>query len=103
VDAIQGPRERDHPPAGRCVKLLFVDDKIYTRSIARGGLVFLKVAMADYLELNFVTIGATLLRQASGMRALAGGILDGEFRGRLLELALDYEHQAITLERTGTP
>jgi hypothetical protein len=75
----------------------------YIRSIARGGLVFLRFAMADYLELNFETIGATLRKRASGMRELAGEILDGEFRGRLLELALDYDHQAITLERTGTP
>jgi hypothetical protein len=75
----------------------------YIRSIARGGLVILRFAMVDYLELNFSTIGATLRKQASGMRELAGGILDGEFRGRLLELALDYEHQAITLARTGTP
>ena len=49
-----------------------MDDKIYTRSIARGGLVFLKVAMADYLELNFETIGAPLRKRASGMRELAG-------------------------------
>lgn len=50
--------------------------------------------MADYLELNFETIGATLRKKASGIRQLAGKILEGEFRGRLLELALDYEHQA---------
>jgi hypothetical protein len=73
----------------------------YIRSIARGGLVILRFAMVDYLELHFETIGATLRKQASGMRELAGGILDGEFRGRLLGLALDYEYQAITLERTG--
>jgi hypothetical protein len=59
--------------------------------------------MADYLELNFETMGAILRKQAWGMRELAGGILDGEFRGRLLELALDYERRAITLERIGTP
>ena len=59
--------------------------------------------MADYLESNFETIGATLRKKASGIRQLAGKILEGEFRGRLLELALDYEHQAITFERTGTP
>jgi hypothetical protein len=75
----------------------------YIRSIARGGLAILRIAMVDYLELNFGTMGATLRKHASGMRELAGEILDGEFRGRLLELALDYEHQAITLERTGTP
>ena len=50
--------------------------------------------MADYLESNFETIGATLRMKASGIRQLAGKLLEGEFRGRLLELALDYEHQA---------
>jgi hypothetical protein len=50
--------------------------------------------MADYLESNFETIGATLRNKASGIRQLAGKILEGEFRGRLLELAQDYEHQA---------
>jgi hypothetical protein len=55
--------------------------------------------MADNLELNVEAPSETLRRQASGFRRLAGEILDGEFRGRLLELALDYEREAENPER----
>jgi hypothetical protein len=45
----------------------------------------------------------TWQRQASGFRQLAGEILDGEFRGRLLELALDYEREAENPEHGNFP
>jgi hypothetical protein len=54
--------------------------------------------MANNLELNVEAPSETLRGQASGFRRLAGEILDGEFRGRLLELALDYEREAENLE-----
>jgi hypothetical protein len=45
---------------------------------------------------------ATSLRQtASGFRHLAAQILGGDFRRRLLELALEYERRATRLERSG--
>jgi hypothetical protein len=54
--------------------------------------------MTDYLELNVATIGTTFRNQASGLRNLAGQILDDDFRNRLLEVASDYDHQAEKLE-----
>ena len=59
--------------------------------------------MADNLELNVEAPSETLRRQASGFRRLAGEILDGEFRGRLLELALDYEREADNPEHGNFP
>jgi hypothetical protein len=59
--------------------------------------------MADHLELNVETLGKTLRKQASGFRHLASGTIDREFRGSLLELAQDYDRQAVTLERGGSP
>ena len=59
--------------------------------------------MTDYHELNIETLGKTLRERASGMRKLAGKILDGDFRVRLLALALDYDRQAETLERGTRP
>jgi hypothetical protein len=44
------------------------------------------------------TIGTTFRNQASGLRHLAGQVLDDDFRSRLLEVALDYDHQAEKLE-----
>jgi hypothetical protein len=55
-------------------------------------------AMADNLELNVEALGKTLKKQASGFRQLADESLEGGFRSRLLELALDYERQAKNLE-----
>jgi hypothetical protein len=57
--------------------------------------------MDDHINLNVEALSRTLRKQASGFRQLAGEILDGEFRGRLLELALDYDRQAERLERDG--
>jgi hypothetical protein len=54
--------------------------------------------MTDYLELNVETIGATFRNQALGVRQLAGKVLDGDFRSRLLAVAIDYDHQAEKLE-----
>jgi hypothetical protein len=54
--------------------------------------------MDDHLDLNVDALGKTLRKQASGFRQLAGEILDGDFRGRLLELARDYDRQAERLE-----
>lgn len=59
--------------------------------------------MVDHMDLNIEALGKTLRKQASGFRQLAGEILDGEFRGRLLELALDYERQAEKLEHADPP
>jgi len=59
---------------------------------------FGRFVMTDYLELNVETIGATFRNQASGLRHLAGQVLDDDFRGRLLDVALDYDHQAEKLE-----
>jgi hypothetical protein len=55
--------------------------------------------MADYADLNVETLGKTLRKQASGFRQLADEILDGDFRSRLIELALDYDCQAEKLGR----
>jgi hypothetical protein len=55
--------------------------------------------MTDYIDLNIETLLKTLRRQASGMRRLAGDILDGDFRRGLLELARDYDRQAEGFER----
>ena len=59
--------------------------------------------MTDYLELNVEVLSKTLKKQASGFRRLAGEILDGEFRGRLLELAQDYEREAENPEHRNFP
>jgi hypothetical protein len=56
-----------------------------------------EVPMADPLEVNLETLGKTLAQRASGIRRLAGEILDGDFRRRLLELAQDYDRQAAKL------
>jgi len=56
-------------------------------------------AMADNLELNVEFPGKTLSKQASGFRQLANESLDEGFRSRLLDLALDYEHQADKLRQ----
>jgi hypothetical protein len=56
--------------------------------------------MTDYLDLNIETLLKTFRRQASGMRRLAGDILDGDFRRGLLELARDYDRQADGFERS---
>jgi hypothetical protein len=45
-------------------------------------------------------LDAQALRQkASAFRRLAGEILDGDFRRRLLSLALDYDRRAARLDR----
>ncbi len=59
--------------------------------------------MTDGVDLNVGALGKTLRKQASGFRQLAGGILDGDFRRSLLELALDYDCQAENLERGEAP
>jgi hypothetical protein len=59
--------------------------------------------MADYLELDVVTLSQTLKRQASGIRQIAGETLDGDFRRGLIELALDYDHQAEKLSFGDAP
>jgi hypothetical protein len=47
-----------------------------------------------------VTIDALdLRRKASGLRRLAADILGGDFRWKLLELALEYERRARQLDR----
>ena len=79
-----GVRERYHPPGWPPRKALFVDDRVHPQHCSRK-FIFLRFAMADYLESNFETIGATLRKKASGIRQLAGKILEGEFRGRLYE------------------
>jgi hypothetical protein len=43
----------------------------------------------------------TLRKQAAGFRRLANEIMDGDFRRRLLDLAADYDAQAVTT--TATP
>jgi hypothetical protein len=58
--------------------------------------------MADHLELNVEALGKRRRKQASGFRHLAGGALTGTCRSGLLELALDYDRQAATLERAQT-
>ena len=58
--------------------------------------------MADPIELNVEALGKTLRRQASGFRHLAFGAPTGACRSGLLELALDYDRQAATLERAQT-
>jgi hypothetical protein len=59
--------------------------------------------MADNLELNVEAPGETLRRQASGFCRPAGESIEGEFQGRLLELALDYDRQAENLEHVNLP
>jgi hypothetical protein len=59
--------------------------------------------MADNLELNVEALSKTLRKQASGFRQLAGESLEGDFQGRLLELALDYDRQAENLEHVNLP
>jgi hypothetical protein len=48
---------------------------------------------------NLPTDAASLKTRASAFRRLAAGLLGGEFRRRLLELALEYERHAARLER----
>ena len=57
----------------------------------------------DHMDLNLDVLSRTLRKQASGFRQLASEILDGEFRGRLLELAEDYDRQAEKLEHGWAP
>lgn len=59
--------------------------------------------MADNVELNVEALSKTLKKQASGFRQLADESLEGEFRSRLLELALDYERQAKNLQHVNFP
>jgi hypothetical protein len=59
--------------------------------------------MTDYYELNIEALGKTLRERASGMRRLASQILDGEFRIKLIALALHYDLQAEALERGTRP
>ena len=56
-------------------------------------------AMADNLELNVEFVIKTLSKQASAFRQLADESLDGGFRSRVLDLALDYERQAERLRQ----
>jgi hypothetical protein len=42
----------------------------------------------------------TLRKQAAGFRRLANEIVDGDFRRRLLDLAADYDAQAVTTTAT---
>jgi hypothetical protein len=51
--------------------------------------------MADDLVLD----AETLRQKASAFRRLAAEIMGGEFRRSLLELALEYDRQALRLER----
>jgi hypothetical protein len=59
--------------------------------------------MADNLELNIAALSKTLKKQALGFRQLADESLEGGFRSRLLDLALDYERQAENLEHVNLP
>ncbi|HEX3398740.1 MAG TPA: hypothetical protein VHT74_00295 [Acetobacteraceae bacterium] len=59
--------------------------------------------MAEYRESDVETLGKTLRKQASGVRRLAGEILEGDFRSSLLDLAEDYDRQAATIERQSAP
>jgi hypothetical protein len=59
--------------------------------------------VTDNLKLNVDAPSATLRKQASGFRQLAGESLDEGFRGRVLELAQDYERQAESLEDVNLP
>ena len=63
-------------------------------------LLWKRLGMADNIELNVATLSKRLRSQASGFRRLAGEILDGDFRRNLLNLAMDYDAQAETLECT---
>jgi hypothetical protein len=54
--------------------------------------------MAVDLELKDGTPGTILRKRASGIRRLADGILDGDFRLLLAALAKDYEREAAKLE-----
>jgi hypothetical protein len=56
-----------------------------------------RLLMTDNLELNVEALSKTLKKQASGFRHLADESIEGEFRSRLLELALDYDRQAENL------
>ena len=58
-----------------------------------------RVAMSDALALDALA----LRRKASGFRRLAADILGGDFRRRLLELALEYERRATQLDRRVGP
>jgi hypothetical protein len=62
-----------------------------------------RLSMADNIELNVATLSKRLRKQASGFRRLAGEILDGDFRRNLLNLAMDYDAQAESLERKNAP
>jgi hypothetical protein len=59
--------------------------------------------MADHVDLNVETLGKSLRKHATGFRQIAGEILDGDFRDRLLELAVDYDRQAESLDHVGGP
>jgi hypothetical protein len=52
--------------------------------------------MADDIDLD----AETLRQKASAFRQLAAELLGGDFRKRLLDLALDYDLRAARLERT---
>jgi hypothetical protein len=56
-------------------------------------------AMGDNLELNVECLSKRLKKQALGFRQLADESIDGEFRSRVLDLALDYERQAERLKQ----
>jgi hypothetical protein len=68
-----------------------------------GVFLYSRFFMADYADLNVETLGKTLRKQASGFRQLADKILDGDFRSRLIELALDYDCQAAKLGHVDLP
>jgi hypothetical protein len=59
--------------------------------------------MADNVELNVEALSKTLKKQASGFRRLAVESIEGGFRSRLLELALDYEREAENPEHGNFP
>jgi hypothetical protein len=66
--------------------------------VGRGSFPISRRFMTDNVELNVDALSKTLKKQASGFRHLADESIEGEFRSRLLELALDYERQAKNLE-----
>jgi hypothetical protein len=49
---------------------------------------------------NLESNAETLERQAAGFRRLASEIVDGDFRRRLLDLAADYDAQAVAITPT---
>jgi hypothetical protein len=55
--------------------------------------------MGDNFELNVECLSKRLKKQAVGFRQLADESIDGEFRSRVINLALDYERQAERLEQ----